>query len=126
MAELSYDFKESRCNDNTAFENLFFDLVKNLYDNTGKKVVIIGHFYGNFNVLYQLKNKKNVKDYIEHYVNLGGPLLGTSKTIQYSTVGSNEFLFENIFNIIKAEISPISQIILSGFMSSNYIMMPYH
>ena len=51
MAELSYDFKESRCNDNTAFENLFFDLVKNLYDNTGKKVVIIGHFYGNFNVL---------------------------------------------------------------------------
>ena len=126
MAELSYDFKESRCNDNTAFENLFFDLVKNLYDNTGKKVVIIGHFYGNFNVLYQLKNKKNVKDYIEHYVNLGGPLLGTSKTIQYSTVGSNEFLFENIFNIIKAEISPISQIILSGFMSSNYMMMPYH
>lgn len=82
MAALPYDFKESHCSENTAFENLFYDLIKNLYNNTEKKVVLIVHSYGNLNVLNQLnKNKKNVKDFIEHYVNIAGPMLGTPKSI---------------------------------------------
>ena len=127
MAALPYDFKESHCSINTAFENLFYNLVKSLYDNTGKKVVIIAHSYGNLNVLNQLnKNNKSVKDFIEHYVDIAGPLLGAPKAIQYSTVGSNEFFFKNILNLVKAEINYNSQVILSGFINSNYMLMSYY
>lgn len=91
FAASPYDFKEAEC-ENKHFESQFEKLVNMLYENTGKKVILIAHSYGNLNINHQLISNPGLKNKIKHIVNIAGPLSGTIKSEQLLNTGSSEFM----------------------------------
>ena len=116
-----YDFKESEC-DNTDFHLQFNKFVNMLYENTGKKVIIIAHSYGNVNINYQLVHhpeNKNLIDKIEHIINISGPTAGTIKADQLLNSGTNEFdLIKN--KVVEVSFEREFQTMAVPFLRSSY------
>lgn len=126
MAAIAYDFKESHCKSDTAFAKLFNEIINNLYINTGRRVVIVAHSYGNLNTLQQLSNNiNNISTKIAHFVSIASPYLGSHKTIQLLTTGSNDFIaFDS--KLLKVEVNYRSQLMLGGFFNAGYMLLPRH
>lgn len=116
-----YDYKESEC-DNEYFSLQFKFNIESLYENTNKKIIIIAHSYGNINTNYQLSyhpNNKHLSIYIDHFINIAGPMSGTSKAEQLIVSGSSEFNFIDNF-VLKASLDPDFQTMIVPFLRSGF------
>ena len=89
MAALPYDFKESYCR-NDDFASTFAKLVEELYKNTGKKVTIIAHSYGNLNSYFNILAKE-LQSKIENYIAIAPPFGGAHKAADLIFRGSTEY-----------------------------------
>lgn len=79
---LPYDFRLSY-KDNELNQR-FKGIIKELYDNWGKKVVIFAHSFGNLQTVHNLNNMtQDEKDkYVARYIALAPPYLGAPKTVE--------------------------------------------
>ena len=84
-----YYFNEAECT-NTQYEEQLKNQINQLYENTGKKVIIIGHSYGTLNINYQLNKSEELRKKVEQVIYIAGPLGGASKSDQMITSGSDE------------------------------------
>lgn len=123
LAAAGYDFKEAEC-DNKILSQQFYNLIKMLYANTGKQVIIIAHSYGNINTNYLLNfhpNKDELKSMVKHVISIAPPLAGSSKVDQLLVSGSNEFDLANKFNgFIDVSFDRTYQSISSPFLRSGF------
>lgn len=92
MAAMPYHFMEAFC-ENPDFDKTFRKVVEYIYDNFGgnKKIVLIGHSYGNLNIHYQLTTNKDLKDKIKHFISIAPPFGGAPKASMLVARGSTEF-----------------------------------
>ena len=121
LAGLPYDFRRFiKTNDD--FTNKLFDIVNTLYRNTGKKVIVIGHSYGNLNLLNFLTQSNNLfKEKIKRFVAIAPPFIGAPKAVQSLTLGTHEFRTEIAGFIIDLNI--IAQKLYSSITPSSYELM---
>lgn len=81
LASLPYDWRKFYGADEI-FKEKFENLVEMLYRNTGKKVIIVAHSFGNLNVLKILNKNNHINSKIKRYVGLAPPYSGVPKTIE--------------------------------------------
>ena len=127
LAALPYDFKEAEC-ENKYFAESFNKVINMLYENTGKKVIIISHSYGNLNVNYQLSyhiENSQLKGKIKHLINIAGPLTGTFKSEQLLASGSRELLMFNKGGVV-AGFERSEQSLIIPFARSSYQLRKYN
>ena len=94
-----YDFRYNYCK-NKEFGANFEKMVNYLFEQTGKKVTIVAHSYGNLNSLYQMTKgslKGKVKTFVNHFISLAPPLTGVIKTALMASRGSPELTFNDSY-----------------------------
>ena len=124
MAAVPYDFKEAYC-ENQQFAKTFEGMINLLYENTGRKVNIIAHSYGNLNSYFQILNNSKLKEKINSYIAIAPPLTGSYKAPSLIFRGSNEFLTQMPY-IAKINFSPFAMSLSFPFLGVGYQLLPYN
>ena len=87
--------------------------VEQLYENTGKPVVLIGHSFGNLNILHQLVDgDEELLKKIKKFVAIAPPFAGASKLLDVFLTGSHDFdttISIIGFDILKVKYDPFGQ-----------------
>ena len=110
---LPYDFRLSiRANQ---LKKSFKSNIQRLNYLTKKKVLIIGHSFGNNNIYHQLLklDSEFKKNTIKLWLGLGSPILGDNKTMEGIIAGDNSFLyFHSLFGLhFGAEVEAINNLL---------------
>lgn len=121
---LPYDFREAQCN-NLELNKIFREAVLRLHQQTGKKVVIIAHSYGNLNTHFQLKEaNKDLTSKIAHFISLAPPFTGVNKGDYLMSRGTTEFFKD--FKILKVNITKFSQSFAINYLPSIYMLRKFN
>lgn len=95
MQVVPYDWTKSYRNNE--FNSRFKDNLERLHNLTNKKVVLIGHSYGNNNIYYQLtKLSTDIKNkLIKNWISLGFGTLGSIEVQSTMVAGTDYFVYLN-------------------------------
>ena len=122
LAGLPYDFRRF-IHSNKEFSNNFKNLVESLYNNTGKKVIVIAHSFGALNSLNQLVEiqNTNLSSKIKRFVAIAPPFTGAPKAVQTITLGTRDFRTEIAGLII--DLNKYAQKLFSTTTPASYELM---
>ena len=92
LAAIPNDYREFLANNNFTI-NAFRYQVEKLYENTGKKVVLIGHSHGTNTFYSNLMRKENedILPKIKKFVAVGPPFAGSSELLDLYFNGENKY-----------------------------------
>lgn len=120
---LPYDFREAQCN-NKHFNKLFEESINQLYANTGRKVIIVAHSYGNLNTHFQLRSNSSLRDKVAHFISIVPPYTGVTKPNYIIGRGSTEF--KKDLTVISLDVSRFAQSIFSPYLMSAYTLRKFN
>ena len=120
---LPYDFREAQCN-NLHFNKLFEESINALYANTGRKVIIVAHSYGNLNTHFQLRSNSSIRDKIAHFVSIAPPYTGVTKPNYILGRGSTEF--KKDLTVISLDVSRFAQSMFGPYLMSAYTLRKFN
>ena len=77
-----YDFRFSV--KKSGASNIILKAIEELYKNTGKKVILVGHSLGNLHILKTLSNMflGAKREKVLEFISIGAPYLGSSKAVK--------------------------------------------
>ncbi len=119
LAGLPFDFRR-HIHSYKEFSDNFNFLVENLYNNTGKKVIIVAHSYGNLHILNELIeiHNKDLFNKIKRVIAIAPPFAGAPKIIEAMTAGTHEF--RNVILGLIIDINLYAQKLFSTTSPSSY------
>lgn len=115
LGGLPNDYRRYLATNNFA-ANVFRSQIERLYQNTGKKVVIVAHSYGTLLTLSNLVNTKNqdLLPKIKKFIAVAPPFAGSSKLLDVFLHGMNDW--NKSFDILGKEIKITNYNIFGQFM----------
>ena len=121
MSGLPYDYRQFISNNNFAKEAFIYQ-IERLYNNTGKKVIIVAHSYGNLITLHNLldENNKKLLNKVKKFLAFAPPISGSSMLLDIFLKGMRAWGLK--FKLFGKEITIANYDIFGQFMM--YYSMP--
>ena len=124
LAAIPNDFRRFLSTNDFSYESLEYH-VENLFNITGKPVIIIAHSFGNLVTLNGLQKYPHLKDKIKKWISLAPPFAGATKAIDYFLHGISDFNFNIIKGITKSQFHPLGQLMMMKSIPTVYELQPY-
>lgn len=123
LSAVPNDFRKFIKTNNFAYESLKFH-IENMYQLTGKPVIIIAHSFGNLVTLNTLTKDKSLKDKIRKWIAIAPPFAGATKAIDNFLHGIDDFDTLIIPNFARSEFHKFGQFMMLKSIPTVYELKP--
>ena len=122
LAGVPNDFRQF-ISTNTFANKTLNHLINTMYENTGKRVIIIAHSFGNLVTLNTLKQNSELKTKIKKWISLAPPFGGATKAVDNFLHGITDFNFD-ILKYGRSEFSEFGQFLMLKSIPTVYELRP--
>ena len=122
LAAVPNDFRRFISKNDFAYDALKYH-VENMYDLTGKPVIIIAHSFGNLVTLNGLNKYPELKDKVKKWISLAPPFGGATKAVENFIHGITDFDFN--LKILYSEFHKFGQFLMLKSIPTVYELKPY-
>lgn len=123
LSAVPNDFRKFIKTNNFAFESLKYH-IENMYNLTGKPVIIIAHSFGNLVTLNTLTKDSSLKDKIKKWIAIAPPFAGDTKAIDNFLHGIEDFDTDIISSIARSEFHKFGQFMMLKSIPTVYELKP--
>lgn len=124
LAAIPNDFRRFISTNDFGYESLKYH-VENMYNITGKKVIIIAHSFGNLVTLNGLTMFPELKDKVKKWISLAPPFAGATKAVDNFLKGIDDFNVDILPLISKVNFHKFGQFLMLKSIPTVYELLPY-
>jgi len=123
LSAVPNDFRKFIKTNNFAYESLKYH-IENMYNLTGKPVIIIAHSFGNLVTLNTLTKDASLKDKIKKWIAIAPPFAGATKAIDNFLHGIEDFDTDVIPSFARSEFHKFGQFMMLKSIPTVYELKP--
>ena len=124
LAAIPNDFRRFISTNDFGYESLQYH-IENMYNITGKKVVIIAHSFGNLVTLNGLTKYPELKDKVKKWISLAPPFAGATKAVDNFLKGIDDFNMNILLSFTKVNFHKFGQFLMLKSIPTVYELLPY-
>lgn len=124
LAAVPNDFRRFISTNDFGYESLQYH-IENMYDITGKKVIIIAHSFGNLVTLNGLTKYPELKDKVKKWISLAPPFAGATKAVDNFLKGIDDFNVDILPLVTKVNFHKFGQFLMLKSIPTVYELLPY-
>ena len=124
LAAIPNDFRQFISKNDFAYDALKYH-IENMYNLTGKPVIIIAHSFGNLVTLNGLNKYPDLEDKVKKWISLAPPFGGATKAVENFIHGITDFNFDVVPKFSRSEFHKFGQFLMLKSIPTVYELKPY-